>query len=88
MEGLTAKVFRTYNASRTLQEQLDLMTNGKQDACLKFIMKLSITGYILTQSQHALINIFNFIKIYLAAHTWDLKKYCVCFRYPRKWQWL
>ena len=29
MEGLTAKVFRTYNASRTLQEQLDLLTNGR-----------------------------------------------------------
>ena len=27
MEGLTAKVFRTYNASRTLQEQLAGMTN-------------------------------------------------------------
>jgi DNA topoisomerase-1 len=27
MDGLSAKVFRTYNASRTLQEQLDLMTN-------------------------------------------------------------
>merc|ERR1719187_987000 len=27
MDGLTAKVFRTYNASRTLQEQLDIMTN-------------------------------------------------------------
>ncbi|UYV76959.1 TOP1 [Cordylochernes scorpioides] len=26
MEGLTAKVFRTYNASKTLQEQLDLLT--------------------------------------------------------------
>ncbi|KAF8774695.1 DNA topoisomerase 1 like protein [Argiope bruennichi] len=26
MEGLTAKVFRTYNASNTLQEQLDLLT--------------------------------------------------------------
>jgi DNA topoisomerase I len=30
MEGLSAKVFRTYNASRTLQEQLDTMT--KKDA--------------------------------------------------------
>lgn len=30
MEGLSAKVFRTYNASRTLQEQLDKMTNRKQ----------------------------------------------------------
>lgn len=29
MEGLTAKVFRTYNASRTLQEQLDILTNRK-----------------------------------------------------------
>lgn len=27
MEGLTAKVFRTYNASKTLQEQLELLTN-------------------------------------------------------------
>jgi hypothetical protein len=30
MEGLSAKVFRTYNASRTLQEQLDQMTNSKK----------------------------------------------------------
>lgn len=29
MDGLTAKVFRTYNASITLQEQLDALTNGK-----------------------------------------------------------
>jgi DNA topoisomerase-1 len=28
MDGLTAKVFRTYNASHTLQEQLDLLTQG------------------------------------------------------------
>ena len=27
MEGLTAKVFRTYNASNTLQDQLKLLTN-------------------------------------------------------------
>ena len=27
MPGLTAKVFRTYNASFTLQEQLDELTN-------------------------------------------------------------
>ncbi len=27
MPGLTAKVFRTYNASITLQEQLDALTN-------------------------------------------------------------
>lgn len=29
MDGLSAKVFRTYNASRTLQEQLDKMTDNK-----------------------------------------------------------
>ena len=29
MEGLTAKVFRTYNASITLQEQLEELTAGK-----------------------------------------------------------
>ncbi|CAF1614073.1 unnamed protein product [Rotaria magnacalcarata] len=29
MDGLTAKVFRTYNASKTLQDQLDLLTNSK-----------------------------------------------------------
>lgn len=30
MDGLTAKVFRTYNASRTLQEQLNMLTEGKK----------------------------------------------------------
>lgn len=29
MEKLSAKVFRTYNASKTLQEQLDELTEGK-----------------------------------------------------------
>jgi DNA topoisomerase-1 len=29
MEGLTAKVFRTYNASVTLQEQLRVLTRGE-----------------------------------------------------------
>lgn len=29
MEGLTAKVFRTYNASHTLQEQLKELTDCK-----------------------------------------------------------
>lgn len=29
MDGLSAKVFRTYNASRTLQDQLDKLTNRK-----------------------------------------------------------
>ena len=29
MDGLTAKVFRTYNASKTLQDQLDILTVPK-----------------------------------------------------------
>lgn len=37
MEGLTAKVFRTYNASRTLQEQLDLMTNEEDPIAAKML---------------------------------------------------
>ncbi len=31
MDGLTAKVFRTYNASKTLQDQLDLLTEPRAD---------------------------------------------------------
>ncbi len=31
MDGLSAKVFRTYNASRTLQDQLDKVTNAKDN---------------------------------------------------------
>jgi hypothetical protein len=30
MDGLTAKVFRTYNASITLQKQLQALTHGEQ----------------------------------------------------------
>ena len=33
MAGLTAKVFRTYNASKTLQEQLDELTEGRETIC-------------------------------------------------------
>jgi hypothetical protein len=43
MDGLTAKVFRTYNASITLQEQLDQLTNG-------------LTFFILPQSYHIFNN--------------------------------
>lgn len=37
MEGLTAKVFRTYNASRTLQEQLNLLTNPGDSVAAKIL---------------------------------------------------
>lgn len=38
MEGLTAKVFRTYNASSTLQNQLDELTVGKAVKLRSIIM--------------------------------------------------
>nr|VZI01566.1 unnamed protein product [Spirometra erinaceieuropaei] len=37
MEGLTAKVFRTYNASRTLEEQLELLTNPDDNVAAKLL---------------------------------------------------
>lgn len=37
MEGLTAKVFRTYNASSTLQEQLDQLTNEEDSISEKIL---------------------------------------------------
>lgn len=37
MEGLTAKVFRTYNASKTLQEQLDELTPAKANVNEKIL---------------------------------------------------
>lgn len=37
MDGLTAKVFRTYNASHTLQEQLNLLTNPDESVAAKIL---------------------------------------------------
>ncbi|KAM7542749.1 hypothetical protein Aperf_G00000006044 [Anoplocephala perfoliata] len=37
MEGLTAKVFRTYNASRTLEEQLEELTNPDDNPAQKLL---------------------------------------------------
>ncbi|CAJ0963333.1 unnamed protein product, partial [Mesorhabditis belari] len=37
MDGLTVKVFRTYNASITLQEQLDELTNPKENTHQKLL---------------------------------------------------
>ncbi|XP_030755185.1 DNA topoisomerase I, mitochondrial [Sitophilus oryzae] len=37
MEGLTAKVFRTYNASWTLQQQLDMLTNEDDTVAEKLL---------------------------------------------------
>lgn len=37
MQGLTAKVFRTYNASKTLQDQLDSLTEAKASVLEKIL---------------------------------------------------
>lgn len=37
MDGLTAKVFRTFNASNTLQEQLDELTDPKASIAEKVL---------------------------------------------------
>lgn len=37
MEGLTAKVFRTYNASWTLQQQLEKLTNSEDTVAEKIL---------------------------------------------------
>jgi len=37
MPGLTAKVFRTYNASNTLQQQLDALTEPDANATSKLL---------------------------------------------------
>uniref|UniRef100_G3WK70 DNA topoisomerase n=1 Tax=Sarcophilus harrisii TaxID=9305 RepID=G3WK70_SARHA len=37
MDGLTAKVFRTYNASITLQEQLKVLTNAEDNVAAKIL---------------------------------------------------
>ncbi|XP_048745493.2 DNA topoisomerase I, mitochondrial-like [Ostrea edulis] len=37
MDGLTAKVFRTYNASRTLQEQLNILTEAEDGMAAKLL---------------------------------------------------
>ena len=37
MDGLTAKVFRTYNASMTLKEQLDKLTEAEENVNAKVL---------------------------------------------------
>lgn len=37
MEGLTAKVFRTYNASMTLQDQLEKLTESEDNVNAKVL---------------------------------------------------
>ena len=47
MDGLTAKVFRTFNASNTLQEQLDKLTESKSSVTEKVYFILCFNLFIL-----------------------------------------
>jgi len=46
LEGLTAKVFRTFNASNTLQEQLNELTDPKSSVAEKVLKKNFNKGVI------------------------------------------
>lgn len=51
MEGLTAKVFRTFNASNTLQEQLDSLTDPNSSVTEKvpfLTIKLPVDHFNVT----------------------------------------
>ena len=58
MDGLTAKVFRTYNASITLQQQLNELTSRK--CSLTFHMTLHPTSLPLPLTLHTPIKFFFF----------------------------
>ncbi|CAG0905218.1 unnamed protein product [Darwinula stevensoni] len=52
MDGLTAKVFRTYRASQTLQEKLDELTDGNAQVKEKFITHLEATLAVANLCNH------------------------------------
>jgi len=45
MDGLTAKVFRTYNASHTLQQQLDKLASQGTRLSLCFFLLIYLSYY-------------------------------------------
>ena len=47
LEGLTAKVFRTFNASNTLQEQLNELTDPKSSVAEKVFLKNFYMGNLV-----------------------------------------
>ena len=48
MDGLTAKVFRTFNASKTLQEQLEELTSGRCCVACRWWAGLISEGVVLS----------------------------------------
>ncbi|XP_077542069.1 DNA topoisomerase I, mitochondrial-like [Haemaphysalis longicornis] len=61
MDGLTAKVFRTYNASKTLQEQLELLTEADMSLPEKMLAynRANRAVAILCNHQRAVPKTFN-----------------------------
>ncbi|KAL3860588.1 hypothetical protein ACJMK2_010688 [Sinanodonta woodiana] len=56
MKGLTAKVFRTYNASKTLQEQLNLLTNPDDPVPVKLLSYNRANRAVAILCHHQLFN--------------------------------
>lgn len=82
MEGLTAKVFRTYNASKTLQDELDSLTDPKASVPEKMLAYNRANRQVALLCNHqrsvpktfeksmetlkAKVNIFSYIFCYLS----------------------
>lgn len=78
MEGLTAKVFRTYNASKTLQDQLDKLTIAKAAVPEKVLAynRANREVALLCNHQRSVPKTFNKSMETLKS---KVEKLCVCF---------
>ena len=57
-EGLTAKVFRTYNASFTLQQQLDELTDPSDNVAAKMLSYNRANREVAILCNHQVTNSF------------------------------
>ena len=60
MPGLTAKVFRTYNASFTLQQQLDELTDPSDNVAAKMLSYNRANREVAILCNHQVTNSFLF----------------------------
>lgn len=90
MDGLTAKVFRTYNASKTLQEQLDSLTAPKANVNEKVLAynRANRQVAILCNHQRSVPKSFEKSMETLKAKVRDNRRFSLyqsfCFRSMRK----
>lgn len=60
MDGLSAKVFRTYNASITLQNQLKELTDPNASVAEKVIINLKINVFISVMLLYKMLNCIHY----------------------------